>query len=103
MPLFAVAPCQCFSFGSNQTTSPGYTSSMGSPSFCTQPHPDKIISVCPSGCVCHVVLAPGSNVTVAAPLRLASLASNKGYILTDPVNQSSGSLPEGFEPILAIC
>jgi hypothetical protein len=52
--------------------------------------------------VCHAVLAPGSNVTLAAAPRLASLASNKGSIRTAPVNQSSGPLPEGFEPTLVI-
>src|SRR5690348_3102929 len=103
MPLVAVAPCQCFSFGSNQTTSPGWISSTGPPSRCTQPQPETTINVCPSGCVCHAVLAPGSNVTLAAAPLLASLAANKGSILTAPVNQSSGPLDEGCEPIFEIC
>ena len=50
--------------------------------------------------MCHAVLAPASNVTVAAADRLESFASNSGSIRTDPVNQSSGLLAEGFEPIL---
>src|SRR6185436_11146571 len=62
-----------------------------------------MINVCPSGCVCHAVRAPGSNVTVAAAPRLESLESNNGSILTDPVNQSPGPLTEGFEPTLVIC
>src|SRR5262249_28041160 len=61
--VVAVAPCQCFSPGGNHTTSPGRTSSTGSPSVCTHPRPDVMISVWPSGCVCHMVRAPGSNVT----------------------------------------
>src|SRR6476661_1645117 len=70
MPLLAVAPCQCFSLGANQMTSPGCTSSLAPPSRCTQPQPAVMISVCPSGCVCQAVLAPGSKVTQAeAPLR----------------------------------
>jgi hypothetical protein len=52
--------------------------------------------------MCHAVLAPGSKVTVAAAARLASFGSNSGSILTDPVNQSSGPLTEGFEPVLVI-
>jgi hypothetical protein len=31
--------------------------------------PAVTISVCPSGCVCHAVRAPGSKVTVAPPMR----------------------------------
>ncbi len=34
------APCQCFSPGENQTTSPGRISSIGPPSRCTQPQPE---------------------------------------------------------------
>src|SRR5437870_10122903 len=61
-----VAPCQCFSPGGHQTTSPGRISSFGPPSLCTHPHPDVTNRVCPSGCVCHAVRAPGSNVTLDA-------------------------------------
>ena len=35
----AVAPCQCFSPGGNQITSPGRISSTGPPQRCTQPQP----------------------------------------------------------------
>ena len=59
------APCQCFSPGANQTTSPGRISSIGPPSRCTRPRPAVTISVWPSGCVCHAVRAPGSKVTAA--------------------------------------
>ena len=40
-----VAPCQCFSPGGNQTTSPGRISSMGPPSGCAHPTPDVTINV----------------------------------------------------------
>ena len=40
MAVVAVAPCQCFSPGGNQTTSPGRISSTGPPSRWTQPQPD---------------------------------------------------------------
>ena len=34
--VVGVAPCQCFSPGGNQTTSPGRISSIGPPQRCTQ-------------------------------------------------------------------
>jgi len=69
MAVVAVAPCQCFSLGANQTTSPGRISSTGPASRWSQPQPDVTISVCPSGCVCHAVRAPGSKVTLAPAAR----------------------------------
>ncbi len=45
MAVVGVAPCQCFSAGGIQTTSPGWTSSTGPPSRWTQPTPDAMISV----------------------------------------------------------
>jgi hypothetical protein len=39
--VVAVAPCQCFSSGENQTTSPGRTTSTGPPSRWTQPQPGR--------------------------------------------------------------
>src|SRR5437667_30547 len=63
--VVAVAPCQCFSPGGIQTTSPGRISSLGPPSRCAHPQPAVTISVWPSGCVCHAVRAPGSKVTLA--------------------------------------
>src|ERR1051326_252730 len=65
MAVVGVAPCQCFSPGENHTTSPGRISSIGPPQRCAQPHPAVTMSVCPSGCVCHAVRAPGSKVTLA--------------------------------------
>ena len=66
MAVVGVAPCQCFSPGANQTTSPGRISSTGPPSRWTRPQPDITISVWPSGWVCQAVRAPGSNVTQGA-------------------------------------
>jgi hypothetical protein len=69
MAVVGVAPCQCLSFGGHQTTSPGRISTFGPPSLCTHPHPEVTIRVCPSGCLCQAVRAPGSNVTIAPPAR----------------------------------
>lgn len=60
------------------------------------------ISVWPSGCVCHAVRAPGSNVTLALTTRAGSGALNSGSTHTTPVNQSAGPLPEACEPLLLI-
>src|SRR5438105_8296167 len=100
--VVGVAPCQCFSLGANQTTSPGRISSIGPSQLCAQPRPNVTINVCPSGCVCQAVRAPGSNVTLAPRTRAGSDASNSGSIRTLPVNQSAGPLLEGCEPLLLI-
>ena len=70
--VVALAPCQCFSFGAVQITSPGRISCAGSPHFCTQPQPAVTISVWPSGCVCQLLRAPGSKVTLAPLVRAGS-------------------------------
>src|SRR2546423_2789470 len=95
-----VAPCQCFSPGGHQTTSRGRISCFGPPSLCTHPHPDVTIRVCPSGCVCHAVRAPGSNVTLTASTRAGAGAWASGSMRTMPVKYSSGPLLEGCEPVL---
>src|SRR6266566_603758 len=100
--VVGVAPCQCFSLGGNQTTSPDRISSIGPPSRCAQPSPEVTINVWPSGCVCHAVRAPGSNVTLAPRTRAGSGASNSGSIRTVPVNQSAGPLLDGCKPLLLI-
>src|SRR5437667_3555915 len=100
--VVGIAPCQCFSLGANQTTSPGRISSMGPPSCCAHPTPDVTINVWPSGCVCQAVRAPGSNVTLALATRAGSGAWNRGSIRTVPVNQSAGPLFEGCDPVLLI-
>ncbi len=60
------------------------------------------ISVCPSGCVCQAVRAPGSNVTALPAARAGALAANRGSIRTVPVNQSAGPFVEGREPLRLI-
>src|SRR5437667_6310200 len=102
MAVVGAAPCQCFSPGGNQTTSPGRISSMGPPQRCSRPQPPVTIKVWPSGCVCHAVRAPGSNVTWAPAARAGAFAWNKGSMRTMPVNQSAGPLLEGCEPTLLI-
>src|SRR5439155_21836571 len=102
MAVVAVAPCQCFSPGGNQTTSPGRISSIGPPQRCARPPPAVTIRVWPSGCVCQAVRAPGSNVTLAQRTRAGSGASNSGSMRTVPVNQSAGPLFEGCDPFLLI-
>src|SRR6266536_1699783 len=98
--VVGVAPCQCFSLGGNQTTSPDRISSIGPPSRCAQPRPEVTINVWPSGCVCHAVRAPGSNVTLAQRTRAGSGASNSGSMRTLPVNHSAGPFVEACDPDL---
>src|SRR4029077_6054109 len=100
--VVGVAPCQCFSLGANQTTSPVRISSIGPPSRCARPQPAVTISVCPNGCVCQAVRAPGSNVTLAPRTRAGSGASNSGSMRTVPVKYSAGPLLELCEPDLFI-
>src|SRR6184192_3910882 len=100
--VVGVAPCQCFSPGENHTTSPGRISSIGPSHFWAHPSPEVTINVCPRGCVCQAVRAPGSNVTLAPRTRAGSGASNNGSIRTLPVNQSAGPSVETCEPLLLI-
>src|SRR4029453_14527304 len=100
--VVGVAPCQCFSLGSNQTTSPGRISSIAPPHRCAQPKPEVTIKVRPRGIVCQAVRAPGSNVTLAQTTRAGEGAWNRGSIRTIPVNQSAGPLFEGCDPLLLI-
>src|SRR5437660_12891470 len=100
--VVGVAPCQCFSLGGNQTTSPGRISSIGPSQLCAQPRPNVTISFCPSGCVCQAVRAPGSNVTLAPLTRAGSGALNSGSMRTVPVNHSAGPFPDGCVPFRLI-
>ena len=63
--------------------------------------PAVTIRVCPSGCVCQAVRAPGSKVTLAPRTRRIGRL-NSGSMRTVPVNQSAGPLPEGCEPLRLI-
>src|SRR5579862_726650 len=94
MAVVAVSSYQSFSPGGVQTTSPGRISSAAPPQRCARPLPAVTISVWPSGCVCHAVLAPGSNVTAAATTRAGSGAWTRGSMRTAPVNHSAGPFPE---------
>src|SRR3954447_21402889 len=96
--VVGVAPCQCLWFGGHQITSPARISTMGSPSHCVQPQPDVTISVCPSGCVCHALRAPGSNVTLAHDTRAGAGGEFNGSMRTVPVNHSAGPFIEGCDP-----
>src|ERR1700677_693721 len=100
--VVGAAPCQCFSPGANQITSPGRISSIGPPHRCARPPPERTTSVCPSGCVCHAVRAPGSKVTLAPTTRAGSGALNSGSTRTVPANQSAGPFPEGWDPLRLI-
>src|SRR5579864_5385703 len=98
MAVVGVAPCQCFWPGGIQTTSPGRISSTGPPQRCARPQPAVTIKVCPSGCVCHAVRAPGSNVTLAPNARAGAGGLKSGSIRTVPVKYSAGPLPDGCKP-----
>src|SRR5207245_10723049 len=100
MAVVGAAPCQCFSPGENQTTSPGRISSTGPPHRCARPQPAVTMRVWPSGCVCHAVRAPGSKVTPAPATRAGSGAWKRGSMRTVPVKYASGPLPDGCEPLL---
>src|SRR4029079_12557082 len=76
--------------------------STGPPTRCAQPQPAVTIRVCPNGCVCHAVRAPGSNVTLAPAACAGAGAWNSGSTRTVPVNQSAGPWWEGCDPILLI-
>src|ERR671928_2024221 len=99
MAVVCVAPCQCFSPGGNQTTSPGRISSIGPSQCCAKPQPAVTIKVWPSGWLCHAVREPGSNVTLAPTARAGSFAWNSGSIRTAPVKYSVEPLVEGCEPL----
>ncbi|ADD77110.1 Hypothetical Protein PANA_1943 [Pantoea ananatis LMG 20103] len=53
------------------------------------------ISVCPSGCVCQAVRAPGSKVTVAPPTRAGAAVLKGESMRTWPVKYVSGPFAEG--------
>src|SRR6266581_4886783 len=102
MCVVAVAPCQCFSPGGNQITSPGRISSIGPPQRWARPQPAVTIRVWPNGWVCHAVRAPGSNVTLAPTALAGFLAWNKGSTRTAPVKYSADPFVEGCEPLRLI-
>src|SRR3954469_14045329 len=102
MAVAADAPCQCLMPGGNQTTSPALTSCFGPPHCCTQPRPDVMIRVCPTGCVCQAERAPGSKVTCPPDTRDGAVAGNIGSPRTAPVKSSADPLADGCEPARVI-
>src|SRR5215204_5302928 len=98
MALAAVAPCQCFTPGGVQITSPGLISRFTPPSSCTHPVPDVTIRICPAGWVCQAERAPGSNVTRPPVEGILSFAPNSGSTITAPVKYSAAPLDDGRDP-----
>src|ERR1700716_4232909 len=98
MPLLGDAPCQCFSPGGIQTTSPGRISRTGPPLVWTRPTPETTYRVWPSGCVCHAVRAPGSNDTRFEATRAGASVAMIGSCQTVPVKYSVGARRVGREP-----
>jgi hypothetical protein len=66
------------------------------------PNPEVMSKVCPSGCVCQAVRAPGSNVTLPAETRLGSRTGNNASIRTEPVKYPRGPGRDGCEPARVI-
>lgn len=58
--------------------------------------------VCPAGCVCQAVLAPGSKVTKAPAPTVFSCLGKTGSILTVPENHSSDPFADGIAPFLYV-
>ena len=58
-----------------------------------RPQPVVTIKVWPSGCVCHAVRAPASNVTLTPSARAGAFAGNSGSTRTVPLKYSAGPLP----------
>jgi len=102
MSRVGAAPCQWFSPGSKKTRSPGRITSTGPPSRWQMPTPSVTQIVCPRGCVCQAVCAPGVKWTTAAPTGEASLGVAIVSMWTVPVNQSAGPAPVS-SVFLVIC
>src|ERR1700704_2795119 len=98
MPLVGEPPCQCFSPGGIQTTSPGRISRIGPPLVCMRPSPASTYNVWPSGCVCHAVRAPGWNETEFTTRRAGDDVAMIGSCSTVPVKYSGGAVRVGREP-----
>ena len=64
MSRFGVAPCQCSSSAWKSTRSPGRMTSMGPLRRWQRPTPSVTNTVCPSGCRCQWVRAPGMKCTI---------------------------------------
>src|SRR4051795_11019653 len=73
-----------------------------SPHCCTQPRPNVMTRVCPTGCVCQAERAPGSKVTCPPDTRDGAVAGNIGSTRTAPVKYSADPLADGCEPARVI-
>ena len=73
MAVVEVAPCQCFSPGAIQITSPGRIASTGPPHVWAQPQPAATKRFWPSGWECQAVRAPAAKETVAPPMRAGAV------------------------------
>src|ERR1700760_3649545 len=98
MAVVGDAPCQCLWPGGHQITSPARISTIGSPSHCVQPQPAVTRRVWPSGWVCQLERAPGSNVPLAHERGAGGSGAFNGSMRTVPVNHSAGPLIDGCEP-----
>src|SRR5712691_5010732 len=98
IPLVGEPPCQCFSPGGIQTTSPALISRIGPPLLWTRPTPEITYSVWPSGCECQFVRAPGSKDTRFETIRAGTSAAMIGSCQTVPVKYSLGASRVGREP-----
>ena len=72
------APCQWCSPGSKNTRSPGRITSTEPPRRWANPTPSMTKIVCPFGCVCHTVRAPGVKWTLLALRRAAPAGAATG-------------------------
>ena len=66
------------------------------------PRPDVTIRTCPSGCMCHALRAPGSNVTTAPATRPGATAANGVSTRTSPVKFVAGPFAAAFDPFRTI-
>src|SRR5205085_9382586 len=92
MKRSGAAPCQWSSPGSKKTRSPGRMTSIDAPRRCARPTPSVTKMVCPFGCACHAVRAPGEKWTLLALRREAADGAATVSIYTAPVNHSLGPL-----------
>ena len=99
--VVGAAPCQCFSLGANETTSPGRISSIGPP-FALRPaatggHDQRLTE--------RMGVPRGASAGLERDARAANTrrwASNRESIRTLPVKYSSCPWRDGCEPLLLI-
>ena len=89
MAVFGPAPCQCFSPGANQMTSPGLISSTGPPRRCTRPRPDVTSSVWPrGGCARRFAPLVQTSPELLGPVRVEAVEERVNpYRAREPVGR----------------